>query len=469
MKYIKLLQARQTSGLSNNVTTANEKYIRNLTSGGETYTRDYNSIDPLTMSTPELYKTDTLPFEAERTYYPKNAMGDYSFGQIQITPTQGTAPTIEVQNITSSGGGINIMLSVEAVGDYVGTISVPVTSTGYALLDGVYAKRTISDTFTIPYELHCIKNEVGVIYGAANSSAPGVSLVQASLEDYQTHEYYAPTSEDFAQAWTEVGNVGTGCTVMLGSVWDVSTMNESISDAEAILFFLSNYSPDMFSVSDCVVLGTGGITRASTFGALLAQSAKRLKESFVYVGVLSSSDEGSEDVNKAEEYDALNTFMAATGATRDTSFDSMNQMMSSSDLAGASAFIQACLGAGLGNDVMIVVPDANCALAVLQTLQGAGYNATNEEIDSDPSNYFCLYCIDNCFFYPDVVAKVNNNEGMTGCAFGTPGNAIISALVNAYFDGTGMNAFMEQNGYYMDSKGRYNLFTWDHAFSQYSS
>ena len=470
MKYIKLLQARQTSGLSNNVTTANEKYIKNLTSGGETYTRDYDEIDPLTMSTTRISRTGEAPLEASYRYYPKNAMGNYTFGQVQITPSSGAAPQIETEISPALGGNIYITLTVEQVGDYEGTISVPVTSTGYALLNGEWGERTMTQTFEIEYELHCVKKEVGVIYDFEPSTPPSNSvqiLVENALADYELSQ--TGGLNGFSYYWSQVAMT---CTIVTGSAWAVEDVASAIEDgtAQGVIFFFSNYSPDSFPGYEVAVLGTGDIPRASTFGTQLATVETRNKESFIYIGKLSEEDESSTDVNKAVEYAALQAFMGATGSAWNTTYDGQNQMQSSYDPSGAEIFVDSLFS---GNSpvfdpqtTMLIVPDTACALAVVEELQRHGFNASNELIETNPDIYIYVYCIGNGYFSPGAVAAVQSG-GLTGCAYGTPGASVLPILVDTVYAGDSMNNWMEDNGYEQDSGGRYNLFTWDHTFTQY--
>lgn len=471
MKYIKLLQARQTSGLSNNVTTANEKYIKNLTSGGETYTRDYDEIDPLTMSTTKINRTGEAPLEASYRYYPKNAMGNYTFGQVQITPSSGAAPQVETEISPSLGGNIYITLTVEQVGDYEGTIRVPVTSTGYALLNGEWGERTMTQTFEIEYELHCVKKEVGVIYNFAPSTPPSDPvqiLVDNALYDYELFEA-GETAAPFSYLW---GQVAQTCTIVTGSAWETEDVASEIETgtAQGVIFFLSNYSPDSFPGYEVVVLGTGDIPRASTFGTQLATVETRNKPSFIYIGKLTDDDDGSADVNKAVEYAALQAFMGATESERETAYDGQNQMSSSHDVSGAEIFVNRLFS---GNsplfdpqETMLIVPDTTCAQAVVQVLQSKGFNTSNELIETDPERYIYVYCIGNGYFSPDAVSAVQNG-GLTGCAYGTPGASVLPMLVDTVYAGDSMNNWMADNGYDQDSNGRYNLFTWDHTFTQY--
>lgn len=474
-KYIKSFK-RNEGSITGDVTTANNKPIRQVTIEGTTYTKNLADIMPIDGSLNITQNTHD-PINITRTLYAMYGMGNYTYGAAQVVPDAGTVtPTIQTSVVTSGGrNGLNITLTGNTIGTYSGKINIPVTSTGDAFVDGALAERTMTATLEVDYDLTYTKGSATVFY--MNPSL--WDRIEENLGDFDLHNVYIETASAamFVDAWTS--NVDGNMDIIAGNPWEPSAIVsawETGGTTDACIFYASQYTEGDFDAANdsgvfpnqIVVFGAGDEPRTVSFAKDVASRPDAKNKSLVFVAPVDMNDENSTDVSIRACWEELNAFVSETGLQLDNPVNPKSYMTSVDDVVGAQNFIDACITSMDPSTYLIVVPIASCAQAVLETLRSHGFNeeqpSKNSDGTFDSETYFSFYCTDNGYYYPDVVSLVTSQTGgITGMSYATPG-IYLDEAVTAYYSGKEMKSVLDEMGVPTDSSGRYGGFTYDHTF-----
>ena len=475
MKYIKDFSV---TGLADNVVTIGGQLVKNIIFNGETYTRDFESLDAVIANRANITAIYPADQEFPANYYinVSGAMGNFSLAPKGISVETSSSLVPQISTSITPAGQITFAITLNVPGEYEGNIKVTVVSTNHCVYEGEWQEMSVEQEFTFPFRLVFENVRVGVICAVGSVNDVGVAVdpitskATQTLTNYELLYRQVETNDMNAitQAMVGLEDESVKCVIFAGEWVTTQSMVELFSNNEefganftGFIFFGCDYfNCEEFNtqtggnLSSKIICFTGGIRDAVIRGGQYASQNGFGWESY-YLAALPEDN----TLNLPE------MFMNQIGNSGEGSIgtpDISVYMSSSWQMDGTEAenLVNAIISEGrLNEQTPIFTLSANVASAIGSALIDVGYNVVQSDNFYAPS--IPVVCLTNSF-----VDGVDSpaSYGVFNSFFGDLSNDFIEDLVEQIILGNEDIAsyFADTYGqYYADEWGCYSIAFWD--------
>ena len=465
MKYIRNISFGKNSG---NIVTTGKHLIRNVSFEGETYTRDYDSLDEITSSILTLEDAypygERFPQSLYRTI--RGGMGNYSLGTggVVINPTSSLSPTITATII--NGNQIRFQITLTNPGTYTGTATVQVISTNFCIHGGEWKEETIAKELIFTYNFVLEEMKIAVFYpgqeGDSWEATKYSSLIQQGVGSHvDISSYYCGIDlPGFARALDQYRDISDDASfvIFVGNFFTNEMMRQAIQlgvpgieSVRYAVFFANNVLNmndfDASGLFEAVCFTTGFKEGTYQMGHNVTTRAPQRSRCY-FVGLSDT------------EY-LIPIFESGYGSEleRVTEPEISFYMQNSYDINGMGELADEIIGLGYGDDgdTMLLVPSSAVGHALGSELVERGYNMYDHGEYSYP--YVPVYILGNAA--TEGVKGVGNNTGVSGYAWGELYSDFLEDMLNAAYSGGNLEDVVSDRGWSSDENGCYTVVFWD--------